>query len=466
MRALIAERAGARAGQRRAARAPTASSARCTRRSCVRSSRSTATRRGRRATCRCCAGWLTFLPFLRLARRLVGEARAELAALAARRLAAARAGVDDGGERGALPPALGLGARAAARGARRRAGSALSPSPACSPRWPRSPATTPGSRCPMVAVAAWWLRARSRGPLPRARGPRRLRRWRRRSSRWPGWPGARAPAAIRSSSSTTSRAITPSSRPTAPARYGARAGAGAPARRLVAGVRRRDDAPGPRPRRRRARARRAAHAVRRPCASCWSPRSAPPALYLAQGSSARASSRCRASRSSRARCCCRSPRRAVPLGRARAVRAGAFVSAAAFSVAVWLVATVGRERIWGGAESMGALTRLDGEDRALAAHLRALRAPGRARDDRAARLRRHRHRARGGRALDRGRHARSSRASRGRPRRDSLLSTGARRMASSTTIAPAAGRRGCPTGPGGARFGRWIVIGRKTPGAI
>ena len=43
---------------------------------------------------------------------------------------------------------------------------------------------------------------------------------------------------------------------------------------------------------------------------------------------------------------------------------------------MWLVATVGRERIWAGAESMGALTRLDGEDRALAAHLRAVRPPG------------------------------------------------------------------------------------------
>jgi hypothetical protein len=36
---------------------------------------------------------------------------------------------------------------------------------------------------------------------------------------------------------------------------------------------------------------------------------------------------------------------------------------------------VGRERIWAGAESMGALTRLEGEDRVLAAHLRAVRSP-------------------------------------------------------------------------------------------
>jgi len=66
----------------------------------------------------------------------------------------------------------------------------------------------------------------------------------------------------------------------------------------------------------------------------------------------------------------------VPLERAPAFRLGALASSAAFSLAVWLVATVGRERIWAGAESMGALTRLDGEDRALAAHLRAIRRPG------------------------------------------------------------------------------------------
>jgi hypothetical protein len=66
----------------------------------------------------------------------------------------------------------------------------------------------------------------------------------------------------------------------------------------------------------------------------------------------------------------------ISLERARAFRLATFASAAAFSIAVWLVATVGRERIWAGAESMGALTRLDGEDRALAAYLRAVRPPG------------------------------------------------------------------------------------------
>ncbi len=67
---------------------------------------------------------------------------------------------------------------------------------------------------------------------------------------------------------------------------------------------------------------------------------------------------------------------AIPLPRARAFRVATFASGALFSVAVWLVATVGRERIWAGAESMGALTRLDGEDRALATHLRSVRPPG------------------------------------------------------------------------------------------
>ncbi len=67
---------------------------------------------------------------------------------------------------------------------------------------------------------------------------------------------------------------------------------------------------------------------------------------------------------------------AIPLPRARAFRVVTLASAALFSVAVWLVATTGRERIWAGAESMGALTRLDAEDRALAAHLRSVRPPG------------------------------------------------------------------------------------------
>ena len=68
--------------------------------------------------------------------------------------------------------------------------------------------------------------------------------------------------------------------------------------------------------------------------------------------------------------------RAVPPARLALARLGVPLAGAAFAVAGFVVATVGRERIWGGAESNGALTRLDGEDRALAAYLRAHRAPG------------------------------------------------------------------------------------------
>jgi Dolichyl-phosphate-mannose-protein mannosyltransferase len=65
----------------------------------------------------------------------------------------------------------------------------------------------------------------------------------------------------------------------------------------------------------------------------------------------------------------------VPLERPRLHRLALAGSAVAFSLIVWAVATVGRERIWAGAESMGALTRLDREDRALAGYLRAVRPP-------------------------------------------------------------------------------------------
>ena len=65
----------------------------------------------------------------------------------------------------------------------------------------------------------------------------------------------------------------------------------------------------------------------------------------------------------------------VPPARAGRFRATTAAAAAAFSIAVWLAATVGRDRIWAGAESMGAVTRLDREDRDLARHLRAQRRP-------------------------------------------------------------------------------------------
>lgn len=155
---------------------------------------------------------------------------------------------------------------------------------------------------------------------------------------------------------------------------------------------------------------------------------------------------------------------AVPLERSRAFRAGAFASAVLFSLAVWLVATVGRERIWAGAESMGALTRLDAEDRALAAHLRAVRRPGQ-------------------RVMiepfsfaDIGiAHAaripwtedvtlivtREPRAT----VRDSLLTTGAEYMVGYDRPGGWPERvAGWPRG--GARFGHWIVVGRATPGAL
>jgi 4-amino-4-deoxy-L-arabinose transferase-like glycosyltransferase len=60
-------------------------------------------------------------------------------------------------------------------------------------------------------------------------------------------------------------------------------------------------------------------------------------------------------------------------------RAAVPLSALALAAAVLVVARVGDGgggRLWGGAESMGALTRLDAEDRALADYLRAHRAPG------------------------------------------------------------------------------------------
>jgi hypothetical protein len=154
----------------------------------------------------------------------------------------------------------------------------------------------------------------------------------------------------------------------------------------------------------------------------------------------------------------------VPVERARVFRAGALASAVAFSLAVWLVATVGRERIWAGAESMGALTRLDGEDRALAAHLRAVRKPGQ-------RVMIEPHA-----FADIGiAHAaripwtedvtlivtRDPSAT----ARQSLLSTGAEFIVGYDR--PGGWPARLPDWPGGgARFGHWLVIGRATPGAI
>jgi hypothetical protein len=162
---------------------------------------------------------------------------------------------------------------------------------------------------------------------------------------------------------------------------------------------------------------------------------------------------------------------AVPLERARAYRLGALASAAALSLVMWLVATVGRERIWAGAESMGALTRLDREDRALADHLRAVRQPGQ-------RV-----------MIEPFAYADIGIAHAARipwtedvtlivtrepsaTVRDSLLSTGAELLVGydrpggwPSRIAGWPRSRG-ESAPGVARFGRWVVIGRSTPGAI
>ena len=57
----------------------------------------------------------------------------------------------------------------------------------------------------------------------------------------------------------------------------------------------------------------------------------------------------------------------------RACRAAIVASAAIFSAVVLVVAWTGRARVWSGAESFAPITRLDGEDRALADYLRAHR---------------------------------------------------------------------------------------------
>jgi 4-amino-4-deoxy-L-arabinose transferase-like glycosyltransferase len=67
---------------------------------------------------------------------------------------------------------------------------------------------------------------------------------------------------------------------------------------------------------------------------------------------------------------------AVPEGRQRAAGLAMAATTLGFAAAVLLAATAGRPRIWAGAESVGPLTRIDAEDRALADYLRAHRRPG------------------------------------------------------------------------------------------
>jgi hypothetical protein len=67
---------------------------------------------------------------------------------------------------------------------------------------------------------------------------------------------------------------------------------------------------------------------------------------------------------------------ALPFARQAAARLTIAATAVGFSAAIVLIATVGRPRVWAGVESLGPLTRMDAEDRALADHLRAHRRPG------------------------------------------------------------------------------------------
>jgi 4-amino-4-deoxy-L-arabinose transferase-like glycosyltransferase len=150
---------------------------------------------------------------------------------------------------------------------------------------------------------------------------------------------------------------------------------------------------------------------------------------------------------------------ALPEARLSAARWATLLGAVGFSVTVWLVATAGGGRIWAGAESMGALTRLDGEDRALAAYLRATRPAG-------ARVMIEplafaeigiAHAA--GLPWQEAVTLTITRTPRGTVR-DSLLSTGALLMAGYDR--PGGWPRTLPDWPqGGKRFGHWILIGRN-----
>ena len=267
-------------------------------------------------------GLPVFFPFFALARRLVGEARAELAILAAGRLAASPAGVDDRVERGALSPALGRGDRAAAGGARsRKAGTfavgGLLASLAAVTRYDAWLAL------PMVAIAASGLRARPSGL--RAARPRAFALA---AAIFPlGWLAWGAAAggdplffAHYISSDHAGLAAT------AAARYGALGGR---ARQLgvwslafVAAM----TPPGACWRAGRSPAVRAR--CHRPCAWWSSPRWGHRRSTSPRASSRRASSRWRASRSSRARCSCHSPPRPFR-SNARAPFAGGTLASAA-----------------------------------------------------------------------------------------------------------------------------------------
>ena len=296
--------------------------------------------RARRATCRCSAGSPSSSRSCAFARRLVGEGARRAGGVRAGRLAAAHPGVDDRRQRGAVSPALGRRARAAA-GARWRRGALrhLRRRRACSPRWRRSRATTPGWRCrSSLRGRVVFARGAAAGARRRARGLAVFARWPRRCPS-PGWPGARAAGDDPLFFATTSRSDHAQLAATALARYGAALGARAPARHLGAGLRRGDDAAAGSAGRAGAAGAVAGARARAPvdgASVVVVAALAPPALYLAQGLvrlELRAAAALRAG--ARARCCCRSRRRPLPTARLRAARVGVpLLGASRFAVVV------------------------------------------------------------------------------------------------------------------------------------
>ena len=337
-----------------------------------------ATRRARRATCRCWWASAVFFPFLRLARRLGGRRGPPLAAVRAGRLAAAHPGVDDGGQRGALPAALGRRARAAARRAATSgaAGRRFALAGLLGVAGGAHPLRRLAGAAADALVGARCSAARRACPVARAWRCVRSARRPLLPAAWLAWSAARG--GDRSSSRTTSANDHAGLAAGAQARYGAALGAGCASwgsgRLAFAAAM---TPPGL--------AAGGARARRGVCA---------PALARRSGRAGRGRSRRRRCTSRRG-CCCLS---FEPLA---ALRAGAGDAAAAARRGGgppsarerrFRAAHAGRRRSpspsrsgwsprWGarasgrGAESMGALTRLDAEDRALAAHLRAHRPP-------------------------------------------------------------------------------------------
>ena len=386
MRALIAERMVLDPAQRRRTRGPTASSGRCTPRSCARSSRSIATRRRSSRYLSFLAGMAVFLPFWRLRAAWRARSGAELAALAlavsplhlqASTTAASEAlylllwvaclerllaALDF--ERSAEP------AEAALRD--------LCPGRRCSRRWRRSRATTPGWRCRIVAGGLAFV-ARPSGRARRcAAAGAVFGAWRRSCPR-PGcvWGGVAGGDPLFFAHYISADHAQPGGHApplaTAPLLGRVRqlgiwtlafAAAMTPAGLLFAGAgaarRWRDALAAPPALRRARRGARAPGSLPGAGAAAAELRAARP-LRAGPGRAAAAARGGGACRRTRAGPACA----AVPLARG--------LSPADLA---WSPRSGAATRIWGGAESMGALTRLDDEDRALAAHLRAHRPPG------------------------------------------------------------------------------------------